>query len=106
VLGGQCVIALMLNDAGVIVHLNKIHALAFGERNGSQSARIRTVNEEMSAGGFDARLSENILQDMWEKWVFLATLAGATCLMRASIGNIMAAPGGRDTVIAMFEECC
>jgi 2-dehydropantoate 2-reductase len=106
VLGGQCVIASTLTEAGVIVHLNKIHALAFGERDGTISPRIGAVADEMNAGGFDARLSENILQDMWEKWVFLATLAGSTCLMRASIGNIVAAPHGADTVTAMYDECC
>ena len=106
VLGGQCVIASTLNDDGAIVHLNKIHALAFGERDGSTTARIRAVSDAMKSGGFDARLSENILQDMWEKWVFLATLAGSTCLMRASIGNIVAAPRGAETIMAMYDECC
>jgi 2-dehydropantoate 2-reductase len=42
---------------------------------------------------------------MWEKWVFLATLAGSTCLMRAAIGDIVAAPGGKDFVLALLEEC-
>ncbi len=42
---------------------------------------------------------------MWEKWVFLATLAGSTCLMRAAIGDIVAAPGGRDFMLALLEEC-
>jgi 2-dehydropantoate 2-reductase len=42
---------------------------------------------------------------MWEKWVFLATLAGGTCLMRAAIGDIVAAPGGRDFMLALLEEC-
>jgi len=106
VLGGQCVIAATLDAAGQIVHLNRIHALAFGERDGASTPRIRAVADDLTSGGFDARLSENILQDMWEKWVFLATLAGATCLMRASIGNIVAAPRGADTAMAMYDECC
>ena len=44
------------------------------------------------------------MQDMWEKWVFLATLAGATSLMRASIGHIIAAPGGRDFILSARDE--
>jgi 2-dehydropantoate 2-reductase len=59
----------------------------------------------MTNAGFDARRSDDIVYDMWEKWVFLATLAGATCLMRASIGQILTAPGGRDLVLALFNEC-
>jgi 2-dehydropantoate 2-reductase len=45
------------------------------------------------------------MQEMWEKWVFLASLAAATCLMRASLGNILAAPRGKDAVLGIFEEC-
>jgi 2-dehydropantoate 2-reductase len=105
VLGGQCVIASTLTEDGTIVHLNKIHALAFGERDGSRRARIVALDAELKRGGFDARLSEDILQDMWEKWVFLTTLAGSTCLMRAAIGDILAAPGGREFLTGLFEEC-
>jgi 2-dehydropantoate 2-reductase len=32
---------------------------------------------------------------MWEKLVFLSTLAGMTCLMRGSIGNILATANGK-----------
>ncbi len=42
---------------------------------------------------------------MWEKWVFLATLAGATTLMRAAVGDIVAAPGGAAFVAALHTEC-
>jgi len=47
--------------------------------------------------------SDNILQDMWDKWVFIATLAGITCLMRASIGDIESS-GAHDVTVALFEE--
>jgi 2-dehydropantoate 2-reductase len=55
--------------------------------------------------GFDANLSEHIVQEMWEKWVFLATLASVTCLMRASIGDVMSSPGGSVLIMSLFEEC-
>jgi 2-dehydropantoate 2-reductase len=41
---------------------------------------------------------------MWEKWMFLATLAGMTCLVHGSIGDIVAA-GGKGLVELMLEEC-
>jgi 2-dehydropantoate 2-reductase len=41
---------------------------------------------------------------MWEKWVFLAALAGMTCLMRAAVGDIVAA-GGADLAAELLEEC-
>ena len=45
------------------------------------------------------------MQDMWEKWVFLASLAASTCLMRTSVGNILAVAGGKDFLLGMLDEC-
>jgi len=41
---------------------------------------------------------------MWEKWVFIASAAGITCLMRATIGQIVAG-GGADFGVALLDEC-
>ena len=41
---------------------------------------------------------------MWEKWVFIAASAGITCLMRATIGDIVAA-GAADLAAMLFAEC-
>ena len=105
VLGGQCVIAATLDEQGSVEHLNQTHALTYGERDGSESERMQRITESLGDAGFDARPSMTILQDMWDKWVFLASLAGITCLMRDSVGAIVAAPGGRDAVVALFGEC-
>jgi 2-dehydropantoate 2-reductase len=104
VLGGQCVISAALDPQGRILHLNNLHALTFGERSGQRTARVEAILAQMTAAPFDARLSESILQSMWEKWVFIASLAGITCLMRASIGDIQAV-GGADCATRIFEEC-
>ena len=42
---------------------------------------------------------------MWEKWVFLATLAGMTCLMRAPAGPILEADEGELLMLELFAEC-
>jgi 2-dehydropantoate 2-reductase len=42
---------------------------------------------------------------MWEKWVFLASIAASTSLMRAPIGMILAAPGGKDFLLGILDEC-
>ena len=46
----------------------------------------------------EAKLSNDILQDLWEKIAFLSALAAITCLFRANVGEIMAAPGGREAM--------
>ncbi|RAO75953.1 2-dehydropantoate 2-reductase [Dyella jiangningensis] len=105
VLGGQCVIAATLDKQGVVHHLNQSHSLTFGERDGSRSGRVERVLAAMSQAKFEPRLSTTILQDMWDKWVFLASLAGITCLMRAPVGDIMAAAGGEAAALQLLEDC-
>ena len=105
VLGGECKIAATLNEERAVVHLNQAHSISFGELDGGLSKRIRALAAVMTDVGFDAKPSDMILQEMWEKWVFLATLAGATCLMRGSVGDILAAPSGDDIMLALLEEC-
>ncbi len=105
VLGGQCVIAATLDAQGVVRHLNQLHGLTFGERDGSASERMQRITQALSGAGFDARPSSTILQDMWDKWIFLATLAGITCLMRGSVGEIVAAPGGAAAALRLLEDC-
>lgn len=105
VLGGECRIAATLNERREIVQLHPTHAVSFGELDGGISARVRKLAAILMDAGFDAHASEEIHQEMWEKWVFLATLAGVTCLMRAPIGDILAAPGGDDLILSLLEEC-
>jgi 2-dehydropantoate 2-reductase len=105
VLGGQCVIAATLDAQGAVRHLNQSHSLTFGERDGSLSGRVEHVLDAMSKARFESRLSTTILQNMWDKWVFLASLAGITCLMRAPVGDIMAAPGGEQATTQLLDDC-
>jgi 2-dehydropantoate 2-reductase len=105
VLGGLCAIAATLNEHRQIVQLAPMQSLGFGERDGRLSDRVRAIAEAMASGKFGAAASEQIIQDMWEKWVFLASLAASTCLMRAPVGDILAAPGGKDFILGMLDEC-
>jgi 2-dehydropantoate 2-reductase len=104
VLGGQCAISTTLGADGAVIHLNDWHAMSFGELDGCRSPRIEAAAAALLNAGFDARLADNIRQEMWEKWVFIATAAGITCLMRASVGDYVAA-GGADLALRLFNEC-
>lgn len=104
VLGGLCAIAVTLNEAREVVHLQPMVSLTFGERDGGSSERVRAIDAIFQRGDFGAVLSEQVMQDMWEKWVFLASLAAATSVMRAPVGIILAAPGGKDFLLGMANE--
>jgi 2-dehydropantoate 2-reductase len=105
VLGGLCAIAVTLNESREIVQLAPMQSLGFGERDGTISDRVQAIADAMSSGQFGAAASKQVIQDMWEKWVFLASLAASTCTMRAAVGHILAAPGGKDFILGMLDEC-
>lgn len=104
VLGGLCFISATRGPHGEIVHLNENHTLVYGERDGAHSPRIERIAQTFAGANFDARASGAIVQEMWEKWVFIATVASLTCLMRATVGDIVAA-GGVDVAAALLNEC-
>ena len=105
VVGGQCQIAATMTDKREIVHLSPMQSLSFGERDGSMSERVKAFAAIIAAGHFSGAASHTILQEMWEKWVFLATLAGVTSSMRGPVGHIIAAPSGRDFMLGVRDEC-
>ena len=104
VLGGLCLIAVTLNEKREVVQLGPVQSLGFGERDGKMSDRVRAIADVVRSCNFDGAASETVLQDMWEKWVFLASIAASTSLMRAPIGMIMAAPGGKDFLLGILDE--
>ncbi len=105
VIGGVCLIAAEVGKDGRIVQLTDIHRLVYGERTGGNSPRMNSLHQTLQGATFEARTSENILQEMWEKWVLLASLGAATCLLRGNIGEIEAIPGGVDLSWAILAEC-
>ncbi|MDM0012589.1 2-dehydropantoate 2-reductase [Variovorax sp. J22P168] len=104
VLGGLCMISASLDEAGTVLHHNDMHGLTYGELGGGRSARMQALEAAFAGVRFDARASDAILQDMWEKWMFIASAASMTCLMRGSVGDIVLA-GGSDIGSAMVDEC-
>lgn len=104
VLGGAAKVAATIDPEGRIVQLAGFHDLAYGELDGTRSARIAELDRFMRGAGFDARLSPDIMQEMWDKWALLATLGGTTCLMRGNIGEIGAAPDGPEFMLRFLEE--
>jgi len=100
VAGGIAHIGATLAPEGEILHLNRFHKLTQGPRDPGQTATCRQLHEALSASRMDAVLSQDIMQAMWDKFVFLSPLAAMTCLMRANIGTIV---GTRDGAALMAE---
>ena len=105
VLGGVCFVSTAIDSQGRIVQLADFQSLAYGELDGKKTSRIEAVHQEFSGAGFQASISTDILRDMWQKWVFLASLGAITCLLRGNVGEIVAAPGGAELCLSTLREC-
>jgi 2-dehydropantoate 2-reductase len=98
VMGGVAQINTTLRPDGTVVHMDNLGRIVFGERDKQVSPRAKALGEAFANTNVDWKLSPDIVQDMWEKLVFLAALAAGTCLFRGNVGEIMAAPGGREAM--------
>lgn len=105
VLGGLSHIFATLGTEGEVLMLGPIHRLTFGERDGGTSLRTAAIATLCADANFNSVHSDELMQEAWEKYVLLATLAGMTCLMRADIGTIMATGDGEAITREMHAEC-
>lgn len=104
VLGGVVRVQTTVDSAGDILRLGPLEDMSYGARAGTSPKRLAELDETLSGAGFPATLSEHIDADMWAKWVFIAAVGGATCMMRGTIGEIAAA-GGAQFSAALVDEC-
>jgi 2-dehydropantoate 2-reductase len=104
VYGGVCMIASKLTDDGDVVQLTGMHSLTYGPLDGGDDPRLAAVTEALSGAGFGSSATTEIVRRMWEKWLFLSGLGVATTLMRASVGEITAAPGGAEFTGRVVDE--
>jgi 2-dehydropantoate 2-reductase len=103
-LGCALKVATLLEDDGRIVQLTPLQELAYGELDGSTTPRIQALDAFMRGADVGARLSGVILREMWEKWILLAALGAVACLMRGTIGEIEACPGGAAFALHLLDE--
>jgi 2-dehydropantoate 2-reductase len=104
VLGGVVLATTQLSDAGDIVALAAPASLRVGTQDGGRTNQLRTTFDQLSGAGFDVSISDDIVADMWHKWVFIGTVGALTCLMRGTVGDIVAVPGGRALGPAILAE--
>ena len=105
VLGGLCFISAAKAPDGGILHLGRPASITFGERDGGSSVRVEAFAALCAKAGIDHEASVDIAQAQWNKFSFLAALAAGTCLMRASVGAIVASEGGEAFMAALHDEC-
>ena len=88
IMGGVGYVATTIDRPGVIRQTGPMQRLLFGEFDGARSTRGEALLAACLAGGIKAEFSDNILREIWQKYVFLVGLSGTTTTMRKTIGPI------------------
>ncbi|MDH6371628.1 2-dehydropantoate 2-reductase [Paenibacillus sp. PastF-3] len=104
VLGGLCYIETTLDSAGTIVQSSSFHSIVFGEWAGGESERTRLLLSHLDHAGFTVSLSSAIQREVWQKYIFVASLSGITTLMDSSVGPIFASPKARAIYEQLLQE--
>ena len=106
VMGGTANIVSTITEQGSVMRLTDMQLLTIGHRSTSHELLARDFFQLCQSALFDSTYSENINQGIWDKWIFLSSLAALTTVFRASIGGIVAAPYGKELVLSVLSEAC
>ncbi|MDC0549645.1 2-dehydropantoate 2-reductase [Alphaproteobacteria bacterium] len=105
VMGGVAHISSTVNKDGTIEHFSEFKKLTFGNRDLSKNNALKEFAEVCAKTQFNMTLSDDINLDLWKKWVFISTVAGATTLFSCSLGEIVKSDFGKQIIIDLFNEC-
>ena len=104
VMGGVAQISASITAPGVIQQVGTFMRMIFGELDGKRSKRGEDLLALCLKAGFDATLSEQILTDLWMKFILLATNASITAATRQPIGKLRDDPDIRPMFMAAYQE--
>src|ERR1700709_2068313 len=104
VMGGVAQISASITAPGVVTQVGTFMRMIFGELDGKISKRGEDFLALCLKAGFDASLSEQIVTDLWMKFILLAANSGMMALSRQPIGKLRDDPDMRPLSLAAYQE--
>ena len=103
-MGGVAYVATRIEPAGTIKQTGPMQRLQFGEYDAKRSVRAQALLAACVKGGINAEIPDDIRRAIWEKYVLLAALSGATTSIRSTIGPIRSNPQTRAFFLDLMRE--
>lgn len=103
VLGGVIYVSAVIDRPGVIRSPGGLHAIV-ADRAGGDAVMARLEQSTTELDGLSVKLSDEAMRTVWEKFVALAALSGATSLLRARMGAILGHPETRAFQKQLVDE--
>lgn len=104
VIGGLCKINATLGDNGEVIQMTPLHQLLYGALDGNNDARLQRVDAALRDCQVDTLFSDNIMDELWEKWLLLSTLGAVCCVARGNTQQILTSRGGEALLQGVFAE--
>ncbi len=104
VLPGAAFIEAGMLAPGTVRQTGSLVRIILGETNGVETPRCRAIRDAFSAAGVPAEILPDIRAGQWEKFLFIATMAGVTSMARATLADLMPQPHWRKVVLACLAE--
>lgn len=104
VIGGLCKINATLGENGEVLQMTPLHILYYGALDGNNDARLQRVDEALRTAQFDTVFADNIISELWEKWLLLSTLGAVCCLARGNTQKVLTSQGGEALLQTVFGE--
>ncbi len=104
VIGGLVKINATLGEQGEVVQMTSLHQIYYGALDGRNDTRLQRVDEALRAASVETFFSDNIIGELWEKWLLLSTLGAVCCLTRGDTQQALTADGGEALLHGIFSE--
>ena len=95
ILAGLTMISAARIAPGVVERRSTFRTAVVGEPGGGQSPRAEEAAAALRSAGIETRVSGQVVVDLWQKFLFIATVSAACGLARAAVGAVRSAPYGR-----------
>jgi len=95
IVGGVTRISVARVAPGIVERRGAFQSVIVGELDGRVSERVSRMAAAFRDAGVDARASDQIVMELWKKFVFIASMAAACGLARSPIGPVREIAYGR-----------
>jgi len=104
IMGGVAYVGTNISRPGVIAQKGPMQRLVFGEYDGRRSQRAEAFLAACRRGGINAEISPDVRSEVWQKFVFLASMAAVTASTRKPLGPVRSNPLTRQFFLDLMRE--
>jgi 2-dehydropantoate 2-reductase len=102
--GGAAYVSSRITAPGQITETGGFQRIVFGPTSGRPSATAQVMHERFLHAGIKSHLAENIIKELWQKLIFIASMGSLTAVSRLTHGEIVGNPATRALMFDAMRE--